>query len=452
MEFDYDLFVIGGGSGGVRAARLTASDGHKVALAEESRMGGTCVIRGCVPKKLMVYASEFSETIDLAKQYGWGAETGAFDWDRFKTSLHGELDRLENAYQSNAAKAGVEIFKQRAKLADPHTVELADGTRKTAKHILIAVGGRPSVPEMKNADLGLVSDDLFDLPTLPKKMLIIGAGYIGCEFAGIFNGLGVDVSMFIRKEQILRGFDDESRGHIADAMRARGVTIHTGCAPTELEKQEDSVWVKGSNGHEEVFDAVLWATGRSPNTAGLGLEALGVKLNRRGAIEVDDYFQTAVPSIFALGDVIGRVELTPVAIREAVTFHKTVFGGERTKMDYDLIPSATFTQPEMGTVGLSEEQAAAQEPTLVYATAFRPMHSAFAGGDEKVLFKLLVSKQTDKVLGAHIVGPSAGEMIQFVAVALKMGATKADFDRTCAVHPAMAEEMVTLKEPVRVLA
>ncbi|GIT90891.1 glutathione-disulfide reductase [Jannaschia pagri] len=452
MEFDYDLFVIGGGSGGVRAARLTALGGQRVALAEESRMGGTCVIRGCVPKKLMVFASEYPGAIQQATQYGWDAQVGAFDWTAFKDHLNSELSRLEGAYEGNAEKAGVEIFKQRAKVADAHTVELADGTRKTAKHILIAVGGRPSRPDMPGADLGLVSDDLFDLPQLPKKMLIVGAGYIGCEFACVFNGLGVDVQMFIRKAQILRGFDDEARGHVADCMQQRGVTLHTGCAPTAIEKRGDRIWVKGSNGHEDEFDALLWATGRTPNTAGLGLEDVGVKLNRRGAIEVDEYGQTAVPSIYALGDVIGRVELTPVAIREAIAFHETVFKGNRTKMDYDLIPSATFTQPEMGTVGLTEEQAEEQEPTLVYATAFRPMQSAFAGGAERVLFKMLVSKDTDKVLGVHIVGPSAAEMIQFVAVALKMGATKADFDRTCAVHPAMAEEMVTMKDPVRVLA
>ena len=452
MDFDYDLFVIGGGSGGVRAARLTAMDGLKVGLAEESRMGGTCVIRGCVPKKLMVYASEFPEQIGLAREYGWGAETGAFDWNRFKERLHGELDRLETVYQSNAEKAGVTIHKQRAVLRDAHTVELADGESFTAKHILIAVGGHPNVPDMENADLGLVSDDLFHLPKLPGKMLIVGGGYIGCEFAGIFNGLGVDVSLFIRKAQILRGFDDEARGHVADCMQQRGVTIHTGCSPTEIERRDGGIWVKGSNGHEEVFDTLVWATGRNPSTRGIGLEEVGVKLDRRGAVVTDDYFQTSVPSIFAVGDVNGQAELTPVAIREAVAFHKTVFRGEKTPMDYDLIPSATFTQPEMGTVGLTEEEAEAQEPTLVYATAFRPMLTAFAGGAERVMFKLLVSKETDKVLGAHIVGPSAAEMIQFIAVAMKMGATKADFDRTCAVHPSMAEEMVTLKEPVRTLA
>jgi glutathione reductase (NADPH) len=452
MDFDYDLFVIGGGSGGVRAARLTAQDGHKVGLAEESRMGGTCVIRGCVPKKFMVYASEYPEMIHLAQEYGWDASAGSFDWPRFRTRLHGELDRLESIYETNASKAGVQIHKSRAVLRDPHTVELADGQTVTAKHILVAVGGQPNGPPIENAELGLVSDDLFVLEELPKRMLIVGGGYIGCEFACIFNGLGVDVEMFIRKAQILRGFDDEARGHVSDCMQARGVTIHTGCSPTAIERRNDGIWVKGSNGHEAVFDALVWATGRTPSTKGIGLEEVGVKLDRRGAIVVDEHFQTSVPSIYAVGDVNGQAELTPVAIREAVAFHKTVFRGERTPMVYDLIPSTTFTQPELATCGLTEEQAEEQEPTLVYATAFRPMQRAFAGDDERVLFKLLVSKETDKILGAHIVGPSAAEMIQFIAVAMKMGATKADFDRTCAVHPSLAEEMVTMREPVRVLA
>ena len=452
MDFDYDLFVIGGGSGGVRAARLTALDGHKVALAEESRMGGTCVIRGCVPKKLMVFASEYPEAIGFARDYGWDASSGAFDWDTFRARLNGELDRLEKAYQHNAEKAGVEVLKTRATLRDPHTVVLADGTERTAKHILVAVGGHPHVPEMRNAELGIVSDDLFALAELPEKMLIVGGGYIGCEFAGVFNGLGTKVSQFIRGAQILRGFDEEARGHVGDCMERRGIDIHTGCAPVALEKRGDRIWVKGSNGHADEFDQVLWATGRRPSTAGLGLAEIGVELNRQGAVCVDEYNQTSVPSIYALGDVIGKVELTPVAIREAVAFHETVFRGNRTKMEYDLIPTATFTQPEMGTVGLTEEEAEAKEPTLVYATAFRPMQQAFAGGEERVLFKMLVSKNTDKVLGVHIVGPHAGEMIQYVGVALKMGATKADFDRTCAVHPTMAEEIVTMREPVRVLA
>ena len=452
MDFDYDLFVIGGGSGGVRAARLTAQDGYRVGLAESSRMGGTCVIRGCVPKKLMVYASEYPEAIALAGEYGWNADAGDFDWMRFRDRLHGELDRLEGVYRRNLERAGVEIFDQRATLDDPHTVKLADGTTKTAKHILVATGGRPYRPEMENAELGIVSDDVFHLDGVPGKMLIVGGGYIGCEFACIFHGLGAEVGMFIRGAQILRGFDEEARGHVADAMQQRGIRIHTGCAPMSIDRQDGRILVRGTNGHEEAFDCLLWATGRRPNTEGLGLEALGVEIDRKGTVCVDEYGQTAVPSIFALGDAIGRMELTPVAIREAVAFHRTVFAGEKTAMDYDLIATATFTQPEMGSVGLTEEEAEEAEPTLVYATAFRPMRHAFAGGQERVLFKLLVSKATDRILGAHIVGPQAGEMIQLVAVALKMGATKADFDRTCAVHPTMAEELVTMREPVRTLS
>ncbi|WP_179379026.1 glutathione-disulfide reductase [Jannaschia marina] len=451
MDFDYDLFVIGGGSGGVRAARLTAQDGHKVALAEESRMGGTCVIRGCVPKKLMVFASEYPEAIGYARDYGWDAKVGDFDWSAFSGHMRSELDRLEGIYETNAQKAGVKIYHGRATVEDAHTVKLGNGQTRTAKHILIAAGGHPVRPDMKGGDLGMVSDDVFNLEALPRKLLIVGGGYIGCEMAGIFNGLGVETSMMIRGAQILRGFDEEARGHIADCMGRRGVTIHTGCAPVEIEKRGDRIWVKGSSGHQDEFDDILWATGRKPNTQGLIAEGVGVKLDRRGAICVDDYSRTDVPSIHAIGDVTGRVELTPVAIREGIAFHETVFRGNKTPVDHELIPTAVFTQPEMGTVGLSEEAACEQEPTLVYATAFRPMQQAFAGGEERVLFKMLVSKETDRVLGVHIVGPGAGEMIQFVGVALKMGATKADFDRTCAVHPTMAEELVTMKEPVRVL-
>ncbi|SDY83506.1 NADPH-glutathione reductase [Jannaschia faecimaris] len=451
MEFDYDLFVIGGGSGGVRAARLTAQDGYKVALAEESRMGGTCVIRGCVPKKLMVFASEYPEAVGLARAYGWDAKLGDFDWGAFSGHLNRELDRLEGIYETNAERAGVEIFHSRATVQDAHTVMLAGGKTFTAKHILIAAGGRPIRPDVDGGELGMVSDDVFSMKELPKKLLIIGGGYIGCEMAGIFNGLGVETSMFIRGAQILRGFDEEARGHIADSMERLGVTIHTGCAPTEIEARGGKIWVKGSNGHQEEYDDILWATGRKPNTEGLIAEDVGVKLDRKGSICVDEYSQTDVPSIYAIGDITGRVELTPVAIREGVAFHETVFRGNKTPVDHELIPTAVFTQPEMGTVGLTEEEAVEQEPTLVYASAFRPMQQAFAGGEERVLFKMLVSKETDMVLGVHIVGPAAGEMIQFVGVALKMGATKADFDRTCAVHPTMAEELVTLKEPVRVL-
>ena len=449
MEFDYDLFVIGGGSGGVRAARLTAQGGRKVGLAEESRMGGTCVIRGCVPKKLMVFASEYPEAVGLARDYGWDASIGALSWDTFSGKMRAELDRLEQVYERNARAAGVEIFHERATVEDPHTVRLAGGDRKTAKHILIAAGGHPVRPDMENAELGMVSDDVFELRALPKRLLIVGGGYIGCEMACIFNGMGVDVTMYVRGSQILRGFDDEARDHIAECMARRGVTLRTGCSTEGVEKRGDVLVARGSGGIEEEFDDILWATGRKPNTKGLIAEDVGVHLDRSGAIRVNDYSQTDVPSIYAIGDITGRVELTPVAIREGVAFHKTVFEGTPTPVDHELIATAVFTQPEMGTVGLTEAEAAEREPTLVYRAAFRPMQQAFAGGEEQVLFKMLVSKETDRVLGVHIVGPGAGEMIQFIGVALKMGATKADFDRTCAVHPTMAEELVTMREPAR---
>ena len=476
-DFDYDLFVIGGGSGGVRAARVAAATGARVALAEDSRLGGTCVIRGCVPKKLMVFASEYREVFADARAYGWDVQDGDFDWTRFSGQLNRELDRLEGVYRGLLEGSSVEIFDQRARLADPHTVTLADGGTRSAKHILIATGGRPQRPDMPNAHLGLVSDDLFHMETLPKSILIVGGGYIACEFACILNGLGVEVTQFYRGAQILRGFDEEARGLIADQMQANGVALHLGTNIVEMAAADarspadppgaglgapasepgrqpwggtrGPVRVKGSNGMERVFDAVLFATGRSPNTADMGLEDAGVTIGRRGEIVVDAYSQTGVPSVYAIGDVTNRVNLTPVAIREAMAFVETVFKGNPTPVDHDLIPSAVFTQPEFGTVGLTEEEARDREPVEVYCTSFRPMRTAFAGRPDRVLMKLVVSKKTRVVLGCHIVAPNAGEMIQLAGIAVKMGATKEDFDRTVAVHPTMAEELVTMKTPVR---
>ncbi|MEC8580751.1 MAG: FAD-dependent oxidoreductase [Pseudomonadota bacterium] len=488
-EFDYDLFVIGGGSGGVRAARVAAGEtGAKVALAEESRYGGTCVIRGCVPKKLMVFASEYADICTDAGGYGWEVTRGDFDWTKFSGKLNEELDRLEGVYRKLLAGSNVETFDARATVKDAHTVQLSTGEVKTAKHILIAVGGRPVRPETKNANLGMVSDDIFHLEKLPKSILIIGGGYIACEFACILHGLGVEVTQYYRGAQILRGFDDEARGLIADQMTERGIDLHLGadivemrCAtPEEIEGADDAgmgapvhstpgaigdsglsgqaeeqteqkgpIFVKATNGKTKVFDAVLFATGRKPNTDGLGLEEIGVKLGRKGEVVVDEYSQTAVPSIYAIGDVTDRVNLTPVAIREGMAFVETVFKGNPTPVDHDLIPSAVFTQPEMGTVGLSEEAARDQEEIEVYSTSFRPMQSAFVGKPDRVLMKLIVSKETRKVLGCHIVAPNAGEMIQLAGIAIKMGATKEDFDRTVAVHPTMSEEIVTMRNPVR---
>ncbi len=439
MAFDYDLFVIGGGSGGVRAARIASGEyGAGVGLAEESRMGGTCVIRGCVPKKLMVFASAYPEAIAEAREYGWDVTVGGFDWTHFRTRLETELDRLEGAYRNTLKNAGVTIHDARAVIVDAHRVRLASGAEFTTKHILVATGGWPFVPDIPGREFAITSNEMFHLPVLPKRALVVGGGYIASE-----------VSQYYRGAQILRGFDDEARGHVANAMRAQGIDIHCGTDVMRLEQTGTGIRAVATDGTEREFDLVLYATGRRPNTAGLGLEALGLTLGRGGEVPVDAYSQTAVPSVFAVGDVTGRINLTPVAIREGHAFADTVFGAKPTTFDHTLVASAIFTQPEMGSVGLSEEAAREQEPIEVYSTAFRPMRTIFAGKQDRVLMKLIVSQATRKVLGCHIVAPEAGEMIQLAAIAIGMGATKEDFDRTCAVHPTMAEELVTMRKPVR---
>ena len=448
--FDYDLFVIGGGSGGVRAARVAAATGARVALAEESRMGGTCVIRGCVPKKLMVYASSFASLAAEAAPYGWTFDKGSFSWPAFRTNLHAELDRLEGIYQNLLKNSGVTAFASRARVTGTHEVTLADGQKITAAHILIATGGRPMRPTIENAHLGDVSDDVFEWTELPKSILVVGGGFIACEMAGILAGLGVKVTQFYRGAQILRGFDDEARGLIAESLKHHGVDLAVGTDIIAMAPAAEGIVVKATNGTEAVYDKVLFATGRRPNTANLGLEELGLTLGRHGEIPVDDYSQTAIPSIYAVGDVTNRINLTPVAIREGMAFVETVFKGNPTKPDHDLVPYAVFTQPELGAIGLTEEEAREAEPVEIYATSFRPMRTAFAKGTDRVMMKLIVSQATRKVLGCHIVAPDAGEMIQLAGIAVKMGATKEDFDRVCAVHPTMAEELVTMKTPVRV--
>jgi glutathione reductase (NADPH) len=451
-QFDYDLFVIGGGSGGVRAARIAAAEGGaKVGLAEESRMGGTCVIRGCVPKKLMVYASAFPDMIEDAKAYGWKVKAGAFDWTHFRLALEAELTRLENAYRSTLKNAGVIIHDTRAVVVDAHTVELSTGERLRTKHILIATGGRPFVPDVPGAELAVTSNEMFHLPGLPQRALVVGGGYIASEFACILNGLGVATTQYYRGAQILRGFDDEARGHVANAMQGAGIALHCGTDVLRLEKTAAGIRAVATDGSEREFDLVLYATGRKPNSAGLGLEALGVEFGRNGEVKVDGWSQTAVPSIFAVGDVTDRMNLTPVAIREGHAFADTVFRGVPTRFEHANIASAVFTQPELGTVGLGEEAARALGPTEVYVAAFRPMKTLFAGRQDRVLMKLLVSVETRKVLGCHIVGEGAGEMVQLAAIAIGMGATKEDFDRTVAVHPTMAEELVTMRKPTRVV-
>ncbi len=412
-------------------------------------MGGTCVIRGCVPKKLMVFAASYAGAIEDARTYGWDVRSEGFDWPTFQGRLHAELARLEAAYRQTLKAAGVTVFDQRAVIEDAHTVRLADGQRVTAAHILVATGGRPMVPEAAGIAPVLTSNDIFDLPHLPKSMLIVGGGYIASEFSCILNGLGVAVTQFYRGAQILRGFDDEARGHVAEAMRAGGIDLHLGTDVIAMTEVQRGLRVKCTNGTEQVFEQVMYATGRAPNTAGIGLEAAGVRLGRHGHVMVDAYSQSSVPSIYAVGDVTGRINLTPVAIREGHAFADTVFKGIPTKADHDLVPSAVFTHPELGSVGLTEEQAREQEPVEVYATSFRAMQSAFAGRPDRVMMKLIVSRETGKVLGCHIVADHAGELIQLAAIAIKMGATKADFDRTVAVHPTMSEELVTLRTPVR---
>jgi glutathione reductase (NADPH) len=434
----------------VRAGRVAAQGGAKVGLAEEFRMGGTCVIRGCVPKKLMVFASGYGPAAEAARAYGWDYEGGTFNWGRFRPMLHAELERLEGIYRKNLGGAGADIFDARATIKDAHTVELSTGESFTAKHILVATGGRPFLPDTPGAaELGITSNEVFNLDTFPERILIVGGGYIACEFACIFNGLGAHTAQWYRGAQILRGFDDEVRGFLSEHIRDRGVDLHVGLEVERMERRDGRIWVKGTDGREEIFDQVLFATGRVPNSNGLGLEEAGVKLGRKGEVVVDDYSQTSVPSIYAVGDVTDRINLTPVAIREGAAFVETVFNGNPTKPDHENVASAVFTQPEYGTVGLSEEEARAQEPIDVYCAAFRPMQKSFIGVDERVLFKLIVSQATQKVLGCHIVADGAGEMIQLAAVAVKMGATKDDFDRTVAVHPTMSEEIVLMKTPTR---
>ena len=452
MSFDFDLFVIGGGSGGVRAARIAAGEhGARVALAEESRMGGTCVIRGCVPKKLMIFASQADLMAEEMRGYGWeGAQAGRFDWPVFRSKLDAELTRLELIYTANLERSGVQIFHQRATIVDAHTVALADGTRKTAKHILIAVGGRPALPGIPGEELGLISDDLFLMKEQPRRVLLVGGGYIACEFATILSGLGVETVQVYRGDAVLRGFDQQARDMATVQLSEIGIDLRLNVTPTGLARAGDRIDVAFNDGSHEEFDAVIWATGRNPYNCGLGLENTGVHLRGNGAIAVDEWSQTSVPSIFAVGDVTDRVNLTPVAIREGHAFADTIFGGRARKVSHATIASAVYLRPhEVAQIGLTEEQACARGDVDVYATTFRPMRSMFAGSNAKVMMKLLVDPGTDVVLGCHIFGPDAGEMIQLAAIPITMGATKADFDATMAVHPTAAEELVTMRQPTR---
>ena len=452
-NYDYDLFVIGAGSGGVRAARLTALGGKRVAIAEEHRVGGTCVIRGCVPKKFMVMASDFAHQFHTAEGYGWTVEA-SFDWPKFIQSKDVEIARLSGIYAANLGKAGVDLIHGRAVLKDAHTVEVThrDGGESqtiTAEKILIATGGRPWKPEdLPGIEHAITSEEAFHLPELPKRILIAGGGYIAVEFAGIFAGLGVETTLIYRGPNILRGFDDDVRAHLAGEIEKRGIKVILGCQHASIEKTATGLLNKLENGHEIETDVVMFATGRVPHVKTLGLETAGVELNDDGAIKVDALSRTTADNIWAIGDVTDRMNLTPVAIREAVAFHETVYRDNPQAFDYEAVASAVFSQPPVGTVGLTESEARHSCPgeVDVYLTRFRPMKYAFAGSDERVLMKLVVDGQSQKVVGVHIVGPEAPEMIQLAAIAVKAGLTKAQWDATCAVHPTMAEELVTLKD------
>ena len=448
-QYDYDLFVIGAGSGGVRAARLASLLGKRVGVAEEHRVGGTCVIRGCVPKKFMVYASDFAHEFEVAKGYGWTVEEPSFDWPKFIETKDVEIARLSGIYVANLAKAGVELVHSKARLKDAHTVELLDkGLTVTADKILIATGGRPWVPkDVPGIEHAITSDAAFHLPELPKRILITGGGYIAVEFSGIFAGLGVETTLIYRGPNILRGFDDDVRAHLADQIQKRGVRVILGCQHKAIEKVEGGLCNVLDNGMRIETDVVMFATGREPYVDGLGLETAGVELNERGAIRVDDYSKTTADNIWAVGDVTDRVNLTPVAIREAVAFVETVFKDNPSTMDYANIPTAVFSQPPVGTVGLTEAEARKAHGRIdVYLSRFRPMRYAFVGGEERMLMKIIVDAETDRLLGVHIVGPDAAEIIQLAAVAVKAGLTKAQWDSTCALHPTVAEELVTMRE------
>ncbi len=448
---EYDLFVIGGGSGGVRAARRAASLGRKVGIAEEYRYGGTCVIRGCVPKKLFVYASQFSEAYEDAAGYGWSFGEARFDWSTLIANKDKEIERLENAYRANVAKAGAEPFDSRAVLEGPHTIRLlAEDRVVTADRIMIAVGGRPSLPnDLPGVEHCIDSNAAFHLKQLPKAIAILGGGYIAVEFANIFHGLGVEVTLVYRGEEILRGFDDDLRAHLHVTMAEKGIRILTGVKFKSVGQRDDGRFdVALTNGETLVVGEAMMATGRSPNTENLGCEAAGVELARNGAIIVDAYSKTSVDNIWAIGDVTDRVQLTPVAIHEAMCFVDSEFRGRPTKPDYHTIPTAVFSQPEIGTVGITETKACETYDEIeVYKATFRPMKNTLSGRTEKMMMKLVVDALSRRVVGVHIIGPDAGEMAQTLGIAVKAGVTKDQFDATMALHPSAAEELVTMYEP-----
>ncbi len=447
-EYDYDLFVIGAGSGGVRAARVAAGMGVRVGIAEEYRVGGTCVIRGCVPKKLLVYASKFHGLMEDAQGYGWTMPRPDFSWQTLIRNKDREIDRLNAIYLRNLERSGVEVFQARAVLADRHTLKLSDREETlTARNILIATGATPFIPEIGGAEHVITSNEALHLEELPESIAIVGGGYIALEFATIFAGLGVNVSLIYRGPQILRGFDNDVRDMLADELVKRGVDIRCNTEVIGVTKDKSGYVLDFKDGDSLHKQLVMYATGRVPNTLGLGLKNAGVELGWNGYVIVDDYSRSSVDNIFAVGDVTHRVNLTPVAIAEAMAFCETLFNKNPTPVDHEYIATAVFTEPEVGAIGMSEEEAREKCRTVdIYKSRFRPMFHTLSGRDEQMLMKLVVDGDSDRVVGCHIVGPDAAEMVQIAAIPIRMGATKADFDATMALHPSAAEELVTMRE------
>lgn len=447
-EFSFDLFVIGAGSGGVRASRMAAQRGARVAVVDCAPLGGTCVNLGCIPKKLYSFASHYAEAFEESHGFGWSTAKPVFDWATLKANRAVEISRLNGIYAKLLTDAGALVLHGRARVTGPNEVEV-DGTRHTARHVLVATGGHPTVPPIPGRDLVVTSNEIFDLPTFPKRLVVVGGGYIACEFASIFQGLGAEVTQVYRGAQILRGFDDEVRDFVADEMRKKGVDLRTGADVERIERRQDGLALTLVDGSVLPADTVLYATGRHPNTGGLGLAEQGVALTPNGAVAVDAHYQTSVPSIHALGDVIDRVQLTPVALAEAMALVDRLFGTGDRNVDYALIPTAVFTHPNIGTVGLSERAARERFETVrVFRSEFRALRHTLSGNTERTLMKLVVDAATDRVVGLHIVGADAGEIVQGFAVAMRAGATKSVFDSTIGIHPTMAEEFVTMRQAV----
>ena len=449
-DFDYDLFVIGAGSGGVRAARVAALSGARVAVAEEDRAGGTCVIRGCVPKKFMVYASEYSKSFETARGFGWDIGETTFDWPRFLMAKDDEIARLSGIYVRNLQNAGAEMFHGKARLKDRNTIEVDGHGTFTAAKVLIATGGRPWMPaDLPGIEHAISSNEAFHLERLPKSIVVAGGGYIALEFACIFNGLGVETTVVHRGPNVLRGFDDDIRSHVAEEMEARGIRIRLGAQINRIEKTASGLSSLCVDGHNLTSEVVMFALGREPYVAGLGLEAVGVELAANGAIKVDEFSRSSVDNIWAVGDVTDRINLTPVAIREGAAFAQTEFYDNPTAFDHEMVASAVFTQPQIGSVGLSEADARRKYSKVdIYRSTFRAMKETFYGGHQRAMIKLVVEAETQKVVGCHVVAPDGPEIIQMAAIAMKMGVTKPQWDSTCAVHPTLAEELVTLRDKV----